>query len=96
MSWSVYVVGRLRISKDVDEETKKAILEDFSKALEIKPIYNAEEDEWKFNKAVWLSHITKRKVEAVYEKWKDYLDLADISLYSLEEPFCYIFNTNEG
>jgi len=93
MSWSTFVVGRLRFVKDVDEETKKKIIADFEDVIETTLEYDKEYDEWKFEDVNWSGHVRGEEIDETFEKWKEYLHDFSLSLYNLDEADYSIYYT---
>ena len=93
-----YVIAHLEFKEEVGWDTRKKILNDFEKTLYLKKgsTYNADWDRWDIDEAVWDGEITCEQVEELYEKWKDYCEVFDISVFYLREPDCYIYYTSEG
>jgi len=91
MGWSVYVNGRIKFRGDVDDETAKEILKEFEDVLECEPKYDPEDDEYVFQEVLWMSHVDIEEVNRVANKWKGYLEMAEIAVYTLDDPAYYFY-----
>ncbi|RLG11484.1 hypothetical protein DRN73_05300 [Candidatus Pacearchaeota archaeon] len=96
MSWETLTVGSLRFKKDVKEEEKTKILEDFETELECRIVWNERWKEYEFKDINWSSHVSADKIWKVFKKWRHKLDYFDFSLWYLQESDEQIFYDRES
>lgn len=89
MSWETLVTGGISFKKGTPEELKQKIIEELEAAFETKLKYNEEHDTYEFEDVNWISHVTEKKIQAVYQKWKPFFTEFSVSLYYLSEANYY-------
>ncbi|MGQ9706696.1 MAG: hypothetical protein ACUVWP_06830, partial [bacterium] len=91
MSLETLIVGRIRFKLSFDNYN---VIKNFENVLECS-IINVRNRTYRFQHINWDSHVRGGNIKEIIERYKDIIELIDVSIYYLGEPDEQInFNIN--